>query len=119
VLLEAPGSLTMEVQDVPALAAIARNRGLVSLMDNTWASPLGFPVLERGVDIAIMSLTKHVGGHSDLMMGSATAGPSSTPSCGAPHRARSGCLTGRRRLALRGLRTLGIRLEREPQARLR
>ena len=74
VLLEAPGSLTMEVQDVPALAKIARNHGLVSLSDNTWASPLGFPALERGVDISIMSLTKHVGGHSDLMMGSVSAG---------------------------------------------
>ena len=73
VLLESPGSLTMEVCDVPALAAIARDHGAVSLIDNTWASSLGFPALERGCDIAIMSLTKHVGGHSDLMMGPAPA----------------------------------------------
>jgi cystathionine beta-lyase len=54
VLLEAPGSLTMEVQDVPALAAIARARGLVSVLDNTWASALGFPALAHGIDISVM-----------------------------------------------------------------
>lgn len=74
VWLESPGSLTMEVCDVPALAAIAREKGAVSLIDNTWASALGFPALERGCDITVMSLSKHVGGHSDLMMGSASAG---------------------------------------------
>lgn len=74
VLLENPGSLTMEVCDVPRLAAIAREHGVVSVLDNTWASPLGFPALRHGVDITVMSLTKHVGGHSDVMMGSASAG---------------------------------------------
>ncbi|MCW1381301.1 cystathionine beta-lyase [Novosphingobium sp. KCTC 2891] len=74
VLLESPGSLTAEVQDVPALAAIAKARGIVTVLDNTWASPLGFAALEHGADIAVMSLTKHVSGHSDCMMGSATAG---------------------------------------------
>lgn len=74
VLLESPGSLTMEVQDVPALARAARARGIASILDNTWASPLGFAALERGVDIVVMSLTKHVSGHSDCMMGSASAG---------------------------------------------
>ena len=69
VLLESPGSLTMELCDVPALAAIARQRGAVSVLDNTWATPLGFAGLSHGCDIALMSLTKHVGGHSDLMMG--------------------------------------------------
>ncbi|NBC88540.1 MAG: cystathionine beta-lyase, partial [Alphaproteobacteria bacterium] len=73
VWLESPGSLTMEVCDVPELARVAREHGAVSLIDNTWASPLGFPALERGCDIAMMSLSKHVGGHSDVMMGSASA----------------------------------------------
>ncbi|MGD9472125.1 MAG: cystathionine beta-lyase [Novosphingobium sp.] len=113
VLLEAPGSLTMEMCDIPALAAIARNRGAVSLIDNTWASALGFPALERGCDIAIMSLTKHVGGHSDLMMGSASAGAELYGVL--RHHAQ---LLGHvvspddAALALRGLRTLGVRLER-------
>lgn len=74
VLLESPGSLTMEVCDIPALAATAREHGAVSLIDNTWATPLGFPALQHGCDIAIMALTKHVGGHSDVMMGSVSAG---------------------------------------------
>jgi cystathionine beta-lyase len=113
VLLEAPGSLTMEVQDVPALAALARKQNLVSIMDNTWASPLGFPALERGADIAVMSLTKHVGGHSDLMMGSASAGPELYAKL-----RRTAQMLGQvvspddAALALRGLRTLGVRLDR-------
>ncbi len=119
VMLESPGSLTMEVQDIPALAAIARKHGVISIADNTWATPLGFPALERGCDITIMSLTKHVGGHSDLMMGSAAA---------------RGDLYGKLRqtaqalghvvspddaaLALRSLRTMSLRLERSTQSAL-
>ena len=119
VLLESPGSLTMEVQDVPALAEIARRHGLVSLIDNTWASPLGLPALERGVDISIMSLTKHVGGHSDLMMGSVSAGEELY----ARLRKRAQSLgqvvsPDDAALALRGLRTLGVRLERETASAL-
>ncbi len=74
VWLENPGSLTFEVCDVPALAAIAREHGAITMIDNTWASPLGFAALDHGCDIVMMSLSKHVGGHSDVMMGSASAG---------------------------------------------
>lgn len=74
VWLENPGSLTFEVCDVPALAAIAREHGAITMVDNTWASPLGFAALDHGCDIVMMSLSKHVGGHSDVMMGSASAG---------------------------------------------
>jgi cystathionine beta-lyase len=114
VLLESPGSLTMEVSDVPALAAIARRKGAVTVLDNTWASPLGLPALQRGCDISIMSLTKHVGGHSDLMMGSAAAGDALYGKL----RARAQSLgqvvsPDDAALALRGLRTLVVRLERE------
>ena len=73
VLLESPGSLTMEICDIPALAKAAKARGLAVLMDNTWAGPTGFQALSHGVDLSILALTKHVGGHSDLMMGSVTA----------------------------------------------
>jgi cystathionine beta-lyase len=119
VLLEAPGSLTMEVQDVPALAAVARRRGLISLIDNTWASPLGFPALERGVDIAVMSLTKHVGGHSDLMMGSASAGPELYAKLRNTAQALGQVVSpDDAALALRGLRTLDIRLQRETASAL-
>jgi len=114
VLLESPGSLSMEVCDIPALAAIAREKGAVSLLDNTWATPLGFAALAHGCDLSIMSLTKHVGGHSDLMMGSVTAA--------GPHFAklrRTSQQLGQvvspddAALALRGLRTLAVRLDKE------
>jgi len=75
VLIETPGSLTFEMTDVPRLAQIARAHGLISVIDNTWAGPLGFAPLTHGIDITLMSLSKHVGGHSDGMMGSASAGP--------------------------------------------
>ena len=112
VLLESPGSLTMEVVDVPALAAIARKKGAISLLDNTWATPLGFPALERGCDIAIMSLTKHVGGHSDLMMGSAAAAGPLYRKLRLKAQALGQVVSpDDAALALRGLRTMGVRLE--------
>ncbi|MBA3054349.1 MAG: cystathionine beta-lyase [Sphingomonadales bacterium] len=120
VLLESPGSLTMEVQDVPTLAAIAHNHGLCVILDNTWASPLGFAALAHGADISVMSLTKHVGGHSDLMMGSATAGPAWYPKL-----RRGAQLLGQvvspddASLALRGLRSMAVRLARETESALR
>ena len=73
ILLESPGSLTMEVQDVPAICAEARKRGVITLLDNTWATPLLFPAIAAGVDIAILAATKYVGGHADVMLGAATA----------------------------------------------
>ena len=73
ILLESPGSLTMEVQDVPAICGAARERGIVTLIDNTWATPLLFPAIAAGVDISILAATKYVGGHADVMLGSATA----------------------------------------------
>ena len=119
VLLESPGSLTMEVQDIPALAATAQEHGLCVIVDNTWAGPLGFPALEKGADITVMSLTKHVGGHSDLMMGSASAGPEWYDKL-----RRMAQLTGQvvspddAALALRGLRTMGLRLQQETASAL-
>jgi cystathionine beta-lyase len=73
ILLESPGSLTMEVQDVPAICAAARERGIVTLLDNTWATPLLFPAIAAGVDVTILAATKYVGGHADVMLGCATA----------------------------------------------
>lgn len=113
VMLESPGSLTMEVCDIPALAAVARDHGAASLIDNTWATSLGFPAIEHGCDIAIAALTKHAGGHSDVMMGSASAGErwyrklrDTAQSLGqvvSPDDAA---------LVARGLRTMGLRLDR-------
>ena len=73
ILLESPGSHTMEIQDVPAICAIARERGIVTLIDNTWATPLFFQAMAAGVDISILAATKYVGGHADVMVGTATA----------------------------------------------
>ncbi|MCJ2178966.1 cystathionine beta-lyase [Novosphingobium album (ex Hu et al. 2023)] len=119
VLLEAPGSLSMEVCALPELARIASAQGAVSIFDNTWASPLGFQALEKGIDITLMALTKHVGGHSDLMMGSASAGPELY----AKLRTRAQQLgtvvsPDDASLALRGLRTLHLRLKQETETAL-
>lgn len=119
VFLESPGSLTLEVCDIPALTAIARGKGAASLVDNTWATSLGFPALERGADLAIMSLTKHVGGHSDLMMGSVSATADYLPRL-----RRTAQQLGQivspddAALALRGLRTMQVRLERQTSSAL-
>lgn len=74
-LIEAPGSLTFEVPDLPALVAAARSHGACVLMDNTWATPLRFQAIRAGVDLSIQALSKYVGGHSDLLAGSVTASP--------------------------------------------
>lgn len=111
VWLESPGSLTFEVCDIPALAGIARAAGAVVMLDNTWASPLGFSGLAHGCDIVMMSLSKHVGGHSDLMMGSASAGKRWYTAL-----RRTALELGQvvspddAALAARGLRTMGVRL---------
>ena len=73
ILLESPGSQTMEVQDVPGICRVAREHGIVTLIDNTWATPLLFPAIAAGVDVSILAATKYVGGHADVMLGSVTA----------------------------------------------
>jgi cysteine-S-conjugate beta-lyase len=75
ILLESPGSLTFEVQDVPAIVAVAKARGITTLLDNTWATPLFFPAIAHGVDLTILACTKYIVGHSDVMLGSVTAAP--------------------------------------------
>ena len=119
VLLESPGSLTIEVQDVPALAAMAREHGVISVLDNTWASPLGFAALTHGCDISLMSLTKHVGGHSDLMLGSASAGLQLYRKLRMSAQILGNVVSpDDATLALRGLRTMGLRLAHETQSAL-
>lgn len=119
VLLESPGSLSMEVCDIPALARAARARGAAVLIDNTWASPLGFKALDHGCDISIQALTKHVGGHSDLMMGSCTAAVPWHGKLRAVSQQLGQIVSpDEAALALRGLRTLAVRLERETASAL-
>jgi cystathionine beta-lyase len=111
VYLESPGSLSFEIQDVPAIADAAHKHGALVLMDNTWASPLYFRALDKGVDLAIQAGTKYLCGHSDVMLGTVSATAETWP------RVRDtvtdlGLCVGPddMYLAQRGLRTLGVRL---------
>jgi len=72
ILLESPGSLTFEVQDIPAICAAAKKRNVVTLLDNTWATSYFHTALDKGIDMTILSCTKYIVGHSDVMMGSVT-----------------------------------------------
>lgn len=113
IFLESPGSLTFEVQDIPAIVSAAQARGILTVIDNTWATPLYFPALAHGIDISVMACTKYIVGHSDVMMGSVTANARCWPRV----RARAYGLgqtvsADDAALTLRGLRTLAVRLER-------
>jgi cystathionine beta-lyase len=112
VYLEAPGSLTFEMQDVPAIAAAAHERGATVLFDNTWATPINFKPLDYGADIVIEAGTKYFGGHSDLMLGTASANEAAWPRLTAIHGA-TGLHVGPddMYLGLRGIRTLAVRLD--------
>jgi cystathionine beta-lyase len=119
IFLEAPGSLTFEMQDVPAIVAVAKERGCITVMDNTWASPLYFRPLDHGVDVSVVAGTKYLAGHADVMMGflvcraelhallKVTAGDygfyASPDEC---------------YLTLRGIRTLGVRMPRHQETGL-
>lgn len=111
VFMEAPGSLTFEMQDVPAITAAARARNIISVIDNTWATPLFFKPLDCGVDISIAAATKYLGGHADIMLGVIATNEAvhmhlrqRIYEFGAPA-APDVCWLG-----LRGLRTLGARM---------
>jgi cystathionine beta-lyase len=120
IVLESPGSLTMEVQDVPGVCAVARERGIATLLDNTWATPLLFPAIAAGVDISVLAATKYVGGHADVLLGTATATPeyydriqSASWDIGftvSPDDAW---------LCSRGLRTMGLRLKQHEESALK
>jgi len=120
VFCETPGSLTFEMQDVPAIAEVAHRHGAVVLADNTWGTPYYFPAFARGVDVSIHAATKYVAGHSDVMLGVAVA----NEACWNPLRevvaaygftvSADDCYLG-----LRGLRTLGVRLARHQDSALR
>lgn len=117
IFMESPGSLTLEVQNIPAIVAAAKAHGITTLIDNTWATPVFLPAMALGVDISILACTKYITGHSDVMMGSVTSnaqhwqaiqsmawllGQMSSP---------DDCA-----LALRGLRTLDVRLRQHQES---
>ena len=120
VFVEAPGSLTFEVQDVPAIAAAAHAKGALVLMDNTWASPLYFRALDKGVDLSIQAATKYIGGHSDVMLGTVSANKATSALLGDTVHALGLCVgPDDIYLGLRGLRTMGVRLAQHHQSGLR
>jgi len=119
VFCESPGSLTFEVQDIPAIARVAHARGASVLLDNTWATPLFFPALARGADLSIQAVTKYVGGHADVMMGYVAANESHAARLLEFHGNSGLYVSGDDCfLALRGLRTLAVRLKRHQETAL-
>lgn len=119
VLVEAPGSQSFEMPDIPAIAAVAHDKGALVIDDNTWATPLYHRSLDQGVDISIQAATKYIGGHSDIMFGTISANAKAWPAiaeatwllgvCAGPDDVF---------LALRGLRTLAVRLAHHQQSGL-
>ena len=117
VFVEAPGSLSFEIQDVPAIAAAAHAKGAVVLMDNTWATSLYFRAFEKGVDLSIQAATKYIGGHSDVMLGTVSANKATWERLADTVHALGLCVgPDDVYLGLRGLRTMGVRLAQHHQA---
>jgi len=121
VFMEAPGSLTFEMQDIPGITRAAKEKGVLTVMDNTWATPVFFRPLEHGVDISIQAGTKYIAGHSDLVIGMVTSARETTHKMMVSHAQNLGdaaspddCY-----LALRGLRTLSVRLYRQQESTLK
>jgi cysteine-S-conjugate beta-lyase len=121
VFTEAPGSLTFEMQDIPAIARVAKAHGALTVLDNTWASPMYFKPFEHGVDVSVQAGTKYISGHSDVMLGTITVATeehfrqvkdtvSHFGDCSGP----DDCY-----LALRGMRTMAVRLKRHEESTLR
>ncbi len=119
VFMESPGSHTFEVQDVPAIAAAARAGGAVSVLDNSWATPLYFKPFEHGVDISVHAATKYIVGHADAMMGLiVTSEPYYVQVRRAAAQLGYSAAPDDVYLALRGLRTLSVRLTRHQETGL-
>jgi len=117
IFMESPGSLSFEVQDVPAITAAARAHNVVTLIDNTWATPLYFRALSAGADISILAATKYIVGHSDVMIGSITANEALWGAVRAATTAFGQCISPDDAwLAARGLRTLSVRLAQHDQS---
>jgi len=116
IFLESPGSLTMEVQDIPAICAVARARQVITVLDNTWASPILCQPFELGVDISIQAATKYIIGHSDVMLGTASATEQYWPQLREHSYLMGYCASADDVYAAsRGLRTLGVRLKQHEQ----
>lgn len=117
--MESPGSNTFEIQDISAITAECRAKGVVSVIDNTWATPLYFNPFKHGVDVSIQSCTKYITGHSDILLGTVSTNEQSWAAfkkcCGLfeVYAAQEDCYQG-----LRGLRTLKVRLKAHEESAL-
>ncbi len=120
VFAESPGSLTFEVQDIPAIASAAHAQGAKLVLDNTWATPLGFRAFDHGVDVSVHAATKYIGGHSDVLLGVIVANAATFP---ALHRYWTDISVTASSddafLGLRGLRTLVVRLAQHQRSALK
>jgi cystathionine beta-lyase len=119
VYLESPGSLSFEMQDIAAIAAVAHARHALVLMDNTWASPIYFRPLDHGADLVIQAGTKYIGGHSDVMLGTVSANAKTVKDVKALVGLNGWCVgPDDVYLGMRGLRTLAVRLDRHYESGL-
>ncbi|MFT4078244.1 cystathionine beta-lyase [Rhodomicrobium sp.] len=119
VFTESPGSQTFEVQDIPAICAAARGRNVPVAIDNTWATPIFLRAFDLGVNITVTAATKYIVGHADSLLGAITCDAATAPAVAATHETLGLCVNGEDAfLALRGLRTLPVRLERHYKSAL-
>ena len=119
VFVEAPGSQSFEMQDIPAIADVTHDKKALVLMDNTWATPLFFDAFAKGVDMSIQAGTKYIGGHSDLMFGTVSANAATYPKLNDTRNTLGVCVgPDDVNLAMRGLRTLSVRLARHQESAL-
>jgi cystathionine beta-lyase len=120
VFVEAPGSQSFEMQDIPAIAKAAHAKGALVLMDNTWATPFYFSAFDKGVDLSIQAGTKYIGGHSDIMFGCVSANAATYAKLKETVNGLGLCVgPDDINLALRGMRTLGVRLARHNESAMR
>jgi len=120
IFLESPGSITMEVQDVPGIAEIAHQHNCIVMLDNTWAAGINFDPFKHGVDISVQAATKYIVGHSDVMLGTATATDEYWPQLRENSYLMGQCTSpDDLYLAMRGIRTLGVRLKQHQESAMK
>jgi len=120
IFLESPGSITMEVQDVPTISAVAHKHDCIVMLDNTWGAGINFKPFDYGVDVSIQAATKYIVGHSDVMLGTATAIDKYWPQLRDYSYLMGQCTSpDDLYLALRGVRTIGVRLKQHQQSALK
>jgi cysteine-S-conjugate beta-lyase len=119
IFLESPGSHTFEVQDLPAIVAVAKERGIATIIDNTWATPLYLTTIDKGVDMSVCVATKYLGGHSDVMLGAVTANAATYPALRSTAQAMGQYVSPDDAwLVLRGMRTLDVRMRQQGETSL-